>query len=82
MIAPEIVEVTTADGETHVRLVEHVKGSPHAPMGLDEVKQKFRACTAYSAKPVPMENVEEFLEAATGLEKLGDVSSLIDPLTP
>jgi len=28
-----------------------------------------------------MENVEEFLGAVTELEKLGDVSSLIEPLT-
>ncbi len=80
-IAPEIVEVTTTDGETHVRLVEHVKGSPRAPMSLDEVKQKFRRCMAYSAKPMPREKVEEFLEAAAGLEKLSDASTLIDPLT-
>lgn len=80
-IAPEIVEVRTTGGETHVRLVEHVRGSPHAPMSFDEVKEKFRRCTAYSAKPVPMENVEEFLGAVTELEKLGDVSSLIEPLT-
>jgi len=80
-IAPEIVEVRTTGGETHVRLVEHVRGSPGAPMSFDEVKEKFRRCTAYSAKPVPMENVEEFLGAVTELEKLGDVSSLIEPLT-
>ncbi|MCK4400307.1 MmgE/PrpD family protein [Candidatus Bathyarchaeota archaeon] len=80
-IAPEIVEVRTTGGETHVRLVEHVRGSPHAPMSFDEVKEKFRRCTAYSAKPVPMENVEEFLGAVSELEKLGDVSSLIEPLT-
>jgi 2-methylcitrate dehydratase PrpD len=80
-IAPEIVEVTTTDGETHVRLVEHVKGSPLAPMSLDEVREKFRGCTAYSAKPMHRENAEAFLEAAAGLEKLGDVSTLIDPLT-
>ena len=80
-IAPEVVEVRTTGGETHVRLVEHVRGSPGAPMSFDEVKEKFRGCTAYSAKPVPMENVEEFLGAATELEKLGDVSSLIEPLT-
>ena len=80
-IAPEIVEVRTTGGETHVRLVEHVRGSPHAPMSFDEVKEKFRGCTAYSAKPVPMENVEEFFGAVTELEKLGDVSSLIEPLT-
>jgi len=80
-IAPEIVEVRTTGGETHVRLVEHVRGSPGAPMSLDEVKEKFRGCVAYSAKPVPMENLEELLGAATDLEKLGDVSSLIEPLT-
>ena len=80
-IAPEIVEVRTTDGDVHVRLVEHVKGSPRAPMSLGEVKEKFRGCTAYSAKPMPRENVEEFLDAVTGLEKLGDVSTLIDPLT-
>jgi 2-methylcitrate dehydratase PrpD len=80
-IAPEIVEVTTTDGENHLRLVEHVKGSPRAPMSLDEVKDKFRRCTAYSAKPLPRENTEEFLEAASGLEKLSDVATLIDPLT-
>ncbi|MCK4438943.1 MmgE/PrpD family protein, partial [Candidatus Bathyarchaeota archaeon] len=80
-IAPEIVEVRTTGGETHVRLVEHVRGSPSAPMSFDEVKEKFRGCTAYSAKPVPMENVEEFLGAVSELEKLGDISSLIEPLT-
>jgi hypothetical protein len=50
-------------------------------MSLDEVKDKFRRCTAYSAKPLPSENTEEFLEAASGLEKLSDVATLIDPLT-
>ena len=50
-------------------------------MSLDEVKQKFRGCASYSAKPMPRENVEMFLEAAMGLEKLSDISTLIDPLT-
>ncbi len=45
-IAPEVVEIRTKDGDTYVRLVEHVKGSPRAPMSLDEVKEKFRGCTA------------------------------------
>lgn len=79
-IAPEIVEVRTTDGDTYVRLVEHVKGSPRAPMSLDEVRDKFMCCMAYSAKPMPKENAEAFLEAVTGLEKLSDVSTLIDPL--
>jgi 2-methylcitrate dehydratase PrpD len=79
-IAPEIVEVRTTGGETHVRLVEHVKGSPHSPMSLEEVGEKFRGCTAYSAKPMPRENVEGFLGAVSELEKLSNVSSLIKPL--
>ena len=81
-IAPEVVEVTTSDGETHVRLVEHVKGGPGAPMSLDEVRDKFRGCMTYSAKPVPLGNVEGFFEAVAGLEGLRDVSKLIDPLIP
>jgi 2-methylcitrate dehydratase PrpD len=81
MIAPEVVEVRTTGGETRVRLVEHVRGSPRAPMSFDEVVEKFRGCVAYSAKPMPQENVEEFLGAVAELEKLSDVSSLIEPLT-
>jgi 2-methylcitrate dehydratase PrpD len=80
-IAPEAVEVRTTDGDAYVRLVEHVKGSPRAPLSLDEVKEKFRGCMTYSARPMPRENADEFLEAAMGLEKLSDISTLIDPLT-
>jgi 2-methylcitrate dehydratase PrpD len=80
-IAPEVVEIKIRGGDTYVRLVEHVKGSPHSPMSFNEVKEKLRDCAAYSEKPLPAENLEEFLGSVTRLEKLSDISSLIKPFT-
>jgi hypothetical protein len=50
-------------------------------MSFNEVKEKLRDCAAYSEKPLPAENLEEFLGYVTRLEKLSDISSLIKPFT-
>jgi len=79
-MAPEIVEIRTKDGRTHQRCVEHVRGSPMAPMTIEEVHEKFRRCIAYAAKPIPDEVVEELCDIIGRLESLDDVSEIISLL--
>jgi 2-methylcitrate dehydratase PrpD len=79
-IAPEVVEVRTKGGGNYVRLINHVRGSPYSPLSFNEVKEKLKDCVAYSAKPLPLKNLDDFLGMVARMEKLSDISSLIEPL--
>jgi 2-methylcitrate dehydratase PrpD len=76
-IAPEIVEIRTTGGGTYRRCVEHVRGSPAAPMTAEELHDKFVQCIAYAAKPIPDEVAEELYTVIGRLEHLDDISEMI-----
>jgi len=80
-MAPEIVEIRTRDGRTHQRCVEHVRGSPRAPMTTEELQEKFRRCIVYAAKPIPEEATEELCTIIGRLESLDDISDIISLLS-
>ncbi len=80
-MAPEIVEIRNRDGKTHQRCVEHVRGSPMAPMTTEELQEKFRRCVAYAAKPIPDKAVEEICTIIGRLESLDDVGDIISLLS-
>jgi 2-methylcitrate dehydratase PrpD len=80
-IAPEIVEIRTRDGRTHRRCVEHVRGSPMAPMTMGEVHKKFRKCIAHAAKPIPDDAAEELCDIIGRLDSLDDISEIVSLLS-
>jgi len=80
-MAPEIVKIRTRDGRTHQRCVEHVRGSPRAPMTTEELQEKFRRCITYAAKPVSDEATEELFTLIGRLESLDDISDIISLLS-
>ncbi len=80
-IAPEIVEIRTRDGRTHQRCVEHVRGSPMAPMTMEELHDKFRRCIAHAAKPIPDDATEEFCDVIGRLDSLDDISDIVSLLS-
>lgn len=43
-IEPTRVEITTRDGATYSKEVEHPLGSPERPMSFDDCAEKFRDC--------------------------------------
>ena len=72
------LEIRTRDGRTFAsRLVEFAKGHPANPMTEGELVAKFRDCLAYSAKPVPVDNVDRVVEMVGRLETVNDVSSIL-----
>ncbi len=80
-IAPEIVEIRTTDGGTYQRCVEHVRGSPAAPMTARELHDKFMRCISYAAEPIPEEVAEELFTVIGRLEHLDDVGEVISLLS-
>lgn len=80
-MAPEIVEIRTRGGVTHQRCVEHVRGSPMAPMTTEELQEKFRRCIAHAAKPIPDEAADELCTIIGRLESLEDIGDIIPLLS-
>jgi 2-methylcitrate dehydratase PrpD len=80
-MAPEVVEIRTMDGRTHQRCIEHVRGSPMAPMTAEELHDKFMRCIAYASKPIPDEAADELCTIIGRLESLDDVSDIISLLS-
>lgn len=73
-IGPAAMEVITKDQGTYGESVEFVKGHPGNPMSMDEVEEKFRKCSAFSARPLPERGLSEVIKAIREMEAVQDVS--------
>jgi hypothetical protein len=49
---------------------------------VDDLVEKFRDCASYSAKSIPQESIERSIELILNLEKVEDVSRVVQLLTP
>jgi len=76
-LTPCVVDVKTKDGKVYSEHVEILRGDPRKPVSMEEVAQKFRRCAAFSAKPIPKENIEEIIRTVSNLESVADVSSIV-----
>ena len=76
------VEVRLNDGRVLSRRVAGVPGDPHNPVTRDMIEAKFRDCVAFAASPIPQPDVERAVSLVRDLEKLSDVSEIMQVLAP
>lgn len=74
---PATVEIITKDDRKYSKQVELVYGHPQNPMKWEDLILKFRDCAAYSAKPIPKENINQVIEKITRLEDVHDMAEVI-----
>jgi len=80
-LSPVKMELKLADGTVIQDRVQSIKGSPDNPMTWTECIEKFKECTKYSIKPALMGNVEKVAEIVLNLEKVNDISTLLENIT-
>lgn len=74
------VAVTTTDGQVHLRKLDIAPGYPGNELDDAQHQQRFLACMAYAARPLPQRQVDAFLAAVAQLEALPDARSLLGHL--
>ncbi len=75
------VKIPTTSGRTLVKRVDVFKGHPKNPFSREEFLQKFRNCARFAAVPVEPPRVEKMLAALENIEKMRNISELIDLFT-
>ena len=78
---PAVVEIITKDGQEYSKRVDLVYGHPKNPMKWDDLILKFRDCASYSAKPIPVENINLVIERIMRLEDVHDMTEIIRLIT-
>ncbi len=68
-----IVTVTTTDGRSYRKRIDHAKGDPGNPLSEDEVLAKYAEC---AAKVLDAERVRASAAALRALDETGDVARL------
>jgi 2-methylcitrate dehydratase PrpD len=71
------IEIVTNDGETITEIARVPKGDPSDPLTFDDVAHKFR--TAGRGK-LSSAAIERTIESLDGLERVPDVSAILEPL--
>ena len=74
---PEQVIVTLKNGTVYQHEVFESKGKPGNPLSEAELTAKYRECACLAISPA---RIDRSLEMLRGLEKLGDISELMDVL--
>ena len=77
---PIDIDIETKDGKHYKKTVEFAKGNPKNPMTMAEVSQKLRDCVKFSAKPLPSQNIDKIIQMAEDLDKLNDVTVILECL--
>lgn len=80
MVAPTDIEIETSDVKRYHKLVETVKGHPENPMSWDEVVQKFKDCSRFSAKPLTRDRIEKITRLVNTMDELDDANTIIECL--
>ncbi len=79
-ISPTLVAIYLKNGKTLETRIDQVKGHPQKPVGLEEIFQKYKQCASYAAFPLSGNQIEIMGQTIFDLEKLKDVTSLVDLL--
>lgn len=74
---PANVEITTVDGQKHLKTVPFPKGDPRDPLTLAQLEEKF---TALASPVLGHEKTSEILRIVNKLEKTKDIKELGDVL--
>jgi 2-methylcitrate dehydratase PrpD len=81
LVPPIDVEIIMKDKSRYRRTVENVKGHPNNPGTLDDYIKKFDDCVRYSAKPLAKSQISEVKQMIDQLDKIDDVSLIVDHLS-
>jgi 2-methylcitrate dehydratase PrpD len=74
------LKITTKSGEIYELQIDHASGGPENPLSFDDCAEKFRQCAQYSAKPLNPDEQLKVIEMVRSLEKVTDISEIIDIL--
>lgn len=74
------VTLTTSDGTLHERKLDIAPGYPGNELDDEQHRKRFRDCMAYASRPLPAMNVDRFIAAVEGLERMPDARALLDLL--
>jgi len=76
---PAKVEIKLRDGHVlHSEQKGFRSGHPKRPISKAELIEKFRDCVSYSVRPLPKDSAEEVIKMVDKLEKVDDVSEIIE----
>ncbi|UCH08141.1 MAG: MmgE/PrpD family protein [Deltaproteobacteria bacterium] len=81
LIPPTDVEIKTNDGKRCSMHVGVVPGNPDSPLSWADIIQKLKDCVTWSAKPLPSQGIDKMSQMVQNLEKLDDVTVILDYLT-
>lgn len=81
LVPPADVEIETKDGKRYKMRVGVIPGQPENPFSWAEVVQKLKDCVPWSAKPLSSQNIDKISQMVEHLEKLDDVTVILDYLT-
>jgi 2-methylcitrate dehydratase PrpD len=76
------VEITLKNGRVLARKAEGVPGDPQNPVSRELLEAKFRDCVSFSERPLGAAEIERALTALRDLEKLPDVSEVLQLVVP
>jgi 2-methylcitrate dehydratase PrpD len=79
---PQTVTLRLKNGTVETRTVAYAIGDPRNPLPRDRQLAKFRWCWDVAASRLPRSRGEILLELLDDLEKVPDVTALVDALTP
>jgi len=78
---PIIMDMHLTGNRTHSKRMDFAKGDPENPMSWEELGDKFRDCTSFSAKPISEANVTKVIELVKKLEDVEDINQIIQLLS-
>ncbi|MDY6791825.1 MAG: MmgE/PrpD family protein [Thermodesulfobacteriota bacterium] len=70
------------DGRTHEKTVNVPLGNPEKSMDVEQCKQKFRKCVAYSGLDFDKSKIEDLLSMIDSLEHIQDINRMIALMLP
>ncbi len=76
-IEPTRVEITTREGATYSKEVEHPLGSPERPMSFDDCAEKFKDC-AGQIGAMRSDKVIELIRGLEGVDDMGEIVGLLN----
>ena len=80
MTPPIDIEIETKGGRRFKERINHIKGDPENAMSLEEVKEKFKDCSGFSAKPLNSKNIDTICKMIDDLEKIEGVSKIMEQI--
>jgi 2-methylcitrate dehydratase PrpD len=81
VVTPAKLTVQFRDGQTVEVRVDYPKGHPRNPMTKAEFAAKTKDCAAFAARPLPPDTSDRLICTVGELERLADISELVDAVT-